>query len=266
MVSNRSGDPMLWKRMLTILVAVPLVFFVIIGGTYLLILFLLILAILALLEFYSLFNEPLLSYLIPGSLLTLSIILRPVLSNHEASLWFTMVMLLIFIYYLFFYRGGNFLLHLGLMLAGSFYIGWFIQYPVLLLQEGTIFLFMALLLTWANDSFAYLIGSTFGKHKLAPDISPNKSIEGALGGILGTLLVGLLIGHFAFIPLWGRILLSILSAVAAQLGDLFESKIKRVFGVKDSGTLFPGHGGVMDRIDSLLFSLPVVYYLLPLIL
>ncbi len=121
--------------------------------------------------------------------------------------------------------------------------------------------FFALALNWAGDSVAYYVGRRFGKHPLAPIVSPNKSWEGAIASVLGSVLFGLLyLGRFIpSIALWKIIIVAILANVAGQLGDLAESAVKRGAGVKDSGHLLPGHGGILDRVDSSLFALPVVY-------
>ena len=116
------------------------------------------------------------------------------------------------------------------------------------------------LLIWANDTFAYFIGKGFGKHKIAPNLSPKKSVEGAIGGLLGALLVGY-IGKL-WLPEYYLALLpgALLTAVVAQIGDFLESSLKRFAGVKDSGELLPGHGGVLDRFDGVLLSAPLFYY------
>ena len=121
--------------------------------------------------------------------------------------------------------------------------------------------FFALALNWFGDSLAYYVGRSFGKHKLAPVVSPQKSWEGAAGSIAGSLLFGLVyLGHFQpGIAWWKVAVIAIAANVAGQLGDLAESAMKRGAGVKDSGKFLPGHGGVLDRLDSSLFTLPVVY-------
>jgi phosphatidate cytidylyltransferase len=124
-------------------------------------------------------------------------------------------------------------------------------------------LFFALALNWVGDSAAYYVGRRFGKHKLAPVVSPGKSWEGAAASVLGAVLFGLLyLGHFLpQIPWWQVALMAAIANTAGQLGDLAESALKRGAGVKDSGNLLPGHGGILDRVDSSLFALPVVYVL-----
>ena len=117
--------------------------------------------------------------------------------------------------------------------------------------------------TWASDTFAYFIGSAVGSHKLAPSISPNKTFEGFLGSLVGTALTGVVVGTFLFgYPLQQMAIIGVILAVVATLGDLVESAIKRYTGVKDSGFLIPGHGGVLDRFDSFLYTAPVFYYII----
>jgi phosphatidate cytidylyltransferase len=124
-------------------------------------------------------------------------------------------------------------------------------------------LFFALALNWVGDSAAYYVGRKIGKHKLAPVVSPGKSWEGAVASVLGAAIFGLLyLGHFVpQIPWWQVTLIAAIANAAGQLGDLSESALKRGAGVKDSGHMLPGHGGMLDRVDSSLFALPVVYVL-----
>lgn len=128
-------------------------------------------------------------------------------------------------------------------------------------------LFFSLALNWVGDTAAYYAGRKFGRHRLAPVVSPKKSWEGATASVIGSVIFGVLyLGKFepAF-PWWGVTLMATLANIAGQFGDLAESAIKRGAGVKDSGTLLPGHGGVLDRLDSSLFALPAVYLLYVLI-
>ena len=148
---------------------------------------------------------------------------------------------------------------------------------------GAFLLLYLLLLVWAGDIFAYFVGRSLGRHLMSPRISPKKTWEGALASLLASLVVGMLLyryalpiseallkahlidregGYFALQkpPLWPTLLMSALINIAAQLGDLVESLLKRGAGVKDSGALLPGHGGMLDRIDALLFASPVLWY------
>ena len=149
--------------------------------------------------------------------------------------------------------------------------------------SGAFLLLYLLLLVWAGDIFAYFVGRSLGRHFMSPRVSPKKTWEGALASLLASLAVGILLynyalpissallnahliekrdGYFALgkPPLWPVLLLSAAINVAAQLGDLVESLIKRGAGVKDSGSILPGHGGMLDRIDALLFAAPVLWY------
>lgn len=115
--------------------------------------------------------------------------------------------------------------------------------------------------TWASDSFAYFTGSAIGSHKLCSSISPNKTVEGFLGSVVGTTASVAALGHLFFsFPMVEMAGLGFLISIFATLGDLVESVFKRYTGIKDSGSLIPGHGGVLDRFDSVLYTAPLVYY------
>lgn len=150
----------------------------------------------------------------------------------------------------------------GGALLGAVYPGALFAHLVLLrgLPNGFAWVLFVTLGTWASDSAAYFIGSAFGRRKLIPQVSPNKTCEGALGGVAGAALIGLLFGMFTEITVIEGLLGGVLISIAGQLGDLAASTLKRQAGVKDTGALLPGHGGVLDRFDSLLFAGPVVYY------
>ena len=129
-------------------------------------------------------------------------------------------------------------------------------------------LMLALLVSWIGDTFAYYVGRAIGRHKLAPRISPGKTWEGAIGSLAGGMLAAGVYAHYliAPAPLWGVLAVGAGANIAGQAGDLCESAFKRGAGLKDSGTSLPGHGGWLDRIDSSLFSIPVVYAVLTFLL
>jgi len=133
-------------------------------------------------------------------------------------------------------------------------------------EQGRFWLLFLLVVIWSNDTFAYFAGRKLGRHKLAPVISPKKTVEGAVAGIAGGAAVGLLFVRFTGMdssPL-NTIVITVVVGIVAMAGDLAESLLKRGAGVKDSGTMIPGHGGVLDRIDSLIFPIPLLYYYLVL--
>lgn len=151
---------------------------------------------------------------------------------------------------------------------GAFYTFAPWRFSIDLRQASVHLLFFALALNWVGDSAAYYVGRHFGKHKLAPVVSPGKSWEGAVASVFAAVLFGVLyLGRFVpQIAWWQVAVIAIVANVAGQFGDLAESAMKRGAGVKDSGHLLPGHGGMLDRVDSSLFALPVVYVLYRLVL
>jgi len=154
--------------------------------------------------------------------------------------------------------------HLSLVGFAFLYLPLMMGHLVLLraLPFGREWIFLVLLIVMSGDTAAYLTGVSIGKHKLYPAISPNTSVEGSMGGLLGSLC-GAFVARIWFFPSleWADcIVLALFLGILGQLGDLFESMLKRGFGVKDSGTIIPGHGGMLDRLDSLLFAFPPAYY------
>lgn len=161
--------------------------------------------------------------------------------------------------------------------GGIFYVGFPFSHLVLLrftdsylfiatdmgtLQAGAVYLWLAFIGTWSSDTIAYFVGVNFGKHKLAPAVSPSKTWEGTVGGVFGSF-VGLLVTGVVFhLSLLHSGAIGILVGLVAPLGDLVESSLKRYAGVKDSGRILPGHGGILDRFDSIMFAVPLVYYYL----
>jgi phosphatidate cytidylyltransferase len=150
------------------------------------------------------------------------------------------------------------------MLAGVLYIGWLLSHFVALrgVAEGRDWVLLALLATFATDSSAYFVGQLWGTHRLAPQISPAKTVEGAIGGIAGSIAACFILAYILHITItpWQTSILGVIIGVFAQLGDLAESLLKRNMGAKDSGSIIPGHGGILDRADSLMFSGAAVYY------
>ena len=147
-------------------------------------------------------------------------------------------------------------------IAGILYVGWLLSYFVALrgLDAGRDWVFFALFTTFGSDIAAFFTGRAWGRHYLAPNISPGKTWEGAIAGVFGAIIISLLFTMLMPIGYGQAIFLGLLVSIFGQLGDLVESLLKRNMGVKDSGKLIPGHGGVLDRIDSIVFAGVVVYY------
>ena len=163
----------------------------------------------------------------------------------------------------------------ALTLGAALWLGWLISHFVLLrdlseplgLGIGTRWLIVTFLATWINDSVAYLVGKAIGRHPCFPYLSPKKTWEGTIGGWFGGLAATALLGYWLVDLPWAHgLVLGILVATAAPLGDLAKSMVKRQMKVKDFSALIPGHGGMFDRIDSLLFVVPVVYYYATLVM
>jgi phosphatidate cytidylyltransferase len=152
----------------------------------------------------------------------------------------------------------------ALLFFGVIYIPYLLGYLVLLRNHplGFKWILLIMFIVMGGDSAAYFIGCRYGKRRLYPEVSPKKSVEGALGGLAGSL-AGTMIAKTLFfeeLTLIDAVIAPLLIGALSQVGDLFESLIKRSCGVKDSGTIFPGHGGILDRLDSILFAAPVAYY------
>ncbi len=152
----------------------------------------------------------------------------------------------------------------GWTVAGILYVGWLLSYLVALRSTGSgrEWVLLALLVTFASDSSAFFIGTKWGKRRLAPNVSPKKTWEGAIAGVLGAIIASLILLFFLRLPIniWQAVLAGFLISVIGQLGDLVKSLFKRNMGVKDSSHLLPGHGGILDRMDSVIFAGVVVYY------
>lgn len=144
----------------------------------------------------------------------------------------------------------------------TIYVGLLLYiYLLSTLPNGWIWLIIMLICTWSNDTAAYFVGRRWGRRRLAPELSPGKTVEGSIGGLLVGLLAAWVVTlYYTQLPMELVLLLGLAIGVAGQAGDLVESAIKRQTGVKDAGNLIPGHGGILDRFDSILFTAPLVYY------
>lgn len=178
-------------------------------------------------------------------------------------------------------EGG--LLGWALTLAGTVYVAWLFSHYILLstiaapalsgglisswVAPGPAWIYTVLAITWLQDTGAYFVGRSFGRHRMAPYISPKKTWEGAAGGLLASLIAAIVCKALFGLPVSfaGMILLGVVGAVMGLIGDLAESFIKRQVNVKDAGQLIPGHGGLLDRLDSVLFNGAALYYLILLL-
>lgn len=149
----------------------------------------------------------------------------------------------------------------GKSITFHFFYVWALMLALFLKVEILLFIY---LLTWTFDTFAYLFGVKFGKHKIMPSISPKKSWEGFIGGLLATLIASYIIYNLNFlegIDLVSLVIIAFILPFTATLGDFIESHLKRQAGVKDSGNFIPGHGGMLDRMDAFMITIPIIYIL-----
>ena len=173
------------------------------------------------------------------------------------------------VWFIAFYRGERRVLGYAYLLLGPIYAGFLLSHALVLRETsddvlGRNWLLFALLVTFAADSGALAVGRLMGRTPMAPSISPNKTWEGSIGGFGAAVIAGIIVGVVfdLGVPGWQQLVIGATVGVISQMGDLFESKLKRLSNAKDASSIIPGHGGILDRLDSILFSLPAVYYLL----
>lgn len=292
------------SRLLVIILAVPLLFYILLSGKVLFMLFNLVVISIALYELYNIIGRKEVVYLKTGLLLgvllpiliyykeDISFIFRTLRITNTTNISFDMggyivfCILLISILQIRNSKIKNSTNELLYTIFGLIYVALFFSYSILIREDipnGKIILLYTFVSIWACDSFAYIFGILLGrkvfKKRLSEKISPKKSIEGFIGGIIGVFIVSFsfenmviflskilkISYNFNTLSINRNIILliflSICISIFTVLGDLFESKIKREFGVKDSGNILLGHGGFLDRFDSALFVLPIVYYI-----
>ncbi|MFW9604382.1 MAG: phosphatidate cytidylyltransferase [Trichlorobacter sp.] len=255
------------QRLITALVLLPLLLWVILAGTpWMFALLLVLLTGIGLYEFYQMAFKENAAQFLPFCLVGALVPLLPLVAAPPLMvLALTLLFLAGALHLLFRFRDiSQAASDVGLLALSILYVPLLMSHLQLIrqLENGVSWLLLIMLIVMTNDSAAYYTGCRFGKHRLYEAVSPKKSIEGSLGGLVGSL-IGTALAKATFFPqlqITDLILAPLLIGSIGQLGDLFESLLKRSFGVKDSGTIFPGHGGVLDRLDSIIFAAPVTYY------
>lgn len=261
---------MLDKRVISALVALPLLFGAVIINKYVFFGALCLVTALALYEYFMaagigsikpmsfagivlgivmlflIFIDPSFDFLVPFITLTVVITLAIPVFMRKYNVWST-----------------------GVTILGILYIPTFFGYLYLIRaipQIGVYLIWFVFIISWISDTMAYFSGKAFGKTKLCPAVSPKKTVEGSIGGMLGStvgcVVYGLFLKSFGIIdiPVLSLAFIGILGSIVSQIGDLSASSIKRNVGIKDYGKIMPGHGGVLDRFDSILFVAPLIYY------
>lgn len=256
------------KRWITGIIAVPILFSIIIFGTKSIFSgFVLLVTVVAILEYNRLvFGRQ--GELEKKTLLLFGVLipLAAAWNGQEAVLAVAVLsILVVFILYLIRTRDGDLDLNpLGRYVLGYLYLPVMLSHLILLRgsDKGVLWIFFVIVLAFSGDIAAFYVGRTFGRRKLMPHISPGKTVEGLWGLAAGSVSGSLVYGYFLLpeVPVGHIGILGLAGGIIGQMGDLFESLIKRASGAKDSGEILPGHGGILDRLDCLLFIVPFVYY------
>ncbi len=269
-VVYKKGNTMFVTRLISGIVLVALALLFIITGGNVLLAVMLILSLIGMYELYKIFD---IEKKLPGCLGYLACIayyanlkLGYVEDNMVIMLAFLILLLAVFVF-------GYPKFHSHQIMAtffGLFYVGVMLSYlyQTRMLEKGQFIVWLIFLCSWGCDTSAYCVGVLFGKHKMSPILSPKKSVEGAVGGVVGAMLFTAIycyvistvykMDDFAILPL---VIISGIGALISMVGDLAASAIKRNFEIKDYGKLIPGHGGVLDRFDSIIITAPIIYYL-----
>jgi len=270
----------LLRRVVTTIVGIPIILAAIWWGSPWLVILVAIAVTLGVREFYHLFKAT--DVALPtmlGSIWALSFVVGAQTSSDLTN-FLTISSGILFVgafvsslWLIAFHRGPSFTQASVYLILGPVYVGFLLSHAIVLRETealaniGRDWLLFALLVTFATDTGAFLFGRSIGRHKMAPILSPNKTWEGAIGGFTLAVLVSLALGQLLDLGLlrWQEALIGATVGVVSQLGDLSESTLKRVSQVKDAGSIIPGHGGILDRLDSLVLSIPAVYYLINLV-
>lgn len=266
---------MFWERVVSAVIGIPVILYLIYEGRVFFLLFIVVVAVLGLYELNQIFLR--MDFRVPRFLLFGSGILFPLLAfyspqGQDGGYLFAgvTVFLLLHLMTLMFlfprFRVGE----IAVSFLGGCYFSLLLSYLILIRKmggHGFHYLLLVFIITWSCDIGAYLTGRLLGRHALCPVLSPGKTLEGAVGGLLSCILAAVLYQffypHLFSYPL--IIMIGLITGSVVQVGDLVESSLKRLGKIKNSGDLIPGHGGILDRFDSLLFSAPTAYYFIKLL-
>lgn len=260
----------LWKRLLTIILYSPIVMLAVFLGDIPYFMMIFLVAFISILELYHMYSAKYKTIADPFNVafVFVAISLTCAFMKEFSFVWKNYLLIasaILGIFYfnfelvckkIFFAKSAPFY-----VLRVIFYVGIMFPFMILLrnIPQGLEYIVFLVSVVWTNDIFAYLIGLPLGRHKLSPEISPKKSIEGAIGAALGAILMSVNLRILINAVVWQAIIVGLAISILAQTGDLIESLLKREFEIKDSGNIFPGHGGILDRLDSFILTVPVFY-------
>lgn len=252
---------MLKLRVISAVIGAPIVLLLLYLGRIPFGLLILLLSAVALIEFYAPWpNKNTFPMTALGILAGLAFVVLSLLSLPEFNGLVVIILILTaFIWQTLLAKRSRVGVNIGLTVLGALYAGLLPSYLILLRDIDWIVVLLTILAVWACDITSYAVGSLFGRTKLAQDISPNKTIEGAIAGVLASLILFGAV-YVTWLPFAERLLLGLIIGVFSQIGDLSASMIKREVGIKDFGRFIPGHGGVLDRFDGLFFVAPIIFY------
>ncbi|MGB3367048.1 MAG: phosphatidate cytidylyltransferase [Acidaminobacteraceae bacterium] len=252
------------KRIISGIVALPILFFFVLKGGMVLSLGAFMLSLIGLHEFYRSFRsrdiKPMAAL---GYVYTVILYVVLYISNDISFLLLLMFTMVVAMLFTLVFSTKYTIEDIAITLLGFMYIPLAFSHIMLItkFELGSVVIWLVFIIAWGSDTFAYFVGRTFGKRKLIPSVSPNKTVAGSVGGVIASMI---LCGTFAyfFMPTYVvyAMVIGVVGAMISQIGDLVASKIKRINDIKDFGKLMPGHGGVLDRFDSILMTGPIVYY------
>ncbi|MEW9124622.1 MAG: phosphatidate cytidylyltransferase [Thermotaleaceae bacterium] len=251
-------------RIISALVGIPLLLAIVLKGGMVLRLSVGLMACIGLNEFFNAFHNidikpsKIIGFMSIFLLFSLSYFL---VFTEAIAFWFFSVIILVLTNNLFNKKAN--IQDSCVTLLGIFYVVFFMFHIVMVsnIDKYNYLIWMIFLSAWATDTFAYFTGYFFGTRKLCPTISPKKTVEGSLGGVIGSIFVSAIFAYFIDITVLSHcMIIGFIGSISAQIGDLTASSFKRYVGIKDYGKIMPGHGGVLDRFDSILFTAPTVYY------
>lgn len=265
---------MFWVRVRSSVILVILTLLTVILGDNVLFITISLISIIGLTELYKVLkiNNAVIGYVGYTACIAYYLLIYFKMENYNMLLIIAFLMLLMFAYV---YKFPKYNIEqVTLTYFGLFYVAFMLSYiyKVRMLQDGIWLVWLIFVGAWGSDTCAYLVGRKIGKHKIFPNLSPKKSAEGCVGGILGAMLLGFIYAIIINSKMKGianpKLEFTIIcgaSSIISQIGDLTASAIKRNHSIKDYGKLIPGHGGILDRFDSIIFTAPIVYYLATLI-
>ncbi len=260
---------MLLHRVLSAIVGIPVLLFALWYGQWPLLIIMGLITLTGVFELQRFWQKMGLKTWLPGMVVGGILFLLPAYLDSNSFTGLILTVIIIFnLFMLVIKYPGYSIKDVAATVSGAIYVGWLLSHLIFVRQLPDGFHYVVLLLaaTWSTDTAAYFVGRIFGRRKLAPVLSPKKTVEGAVGGVAGSVLAAVLVGLLVprtpevTIYLYHYVLVGLLVGIIGQMGDLAESAMKRMAGIKDSGSIIPGHGGILDRFDSMLFTGSAVYY------